>query len=344
MAALKYRDEHNRIGFLEKPKGSTDYHQVIDFLLDSHIRYAIVTDPLIYDSLITQFWSTASLRSSELGPPAIVATIDGTPYTITESLVRSQLQLHDEGGIVDMPIPDIFLGMDNLGYPTEGKLTFHKNKFSPQWSYIFKGMVNNINNPKKFLMFPRFLQMIWEIEPKITKQYHAFKLTSKMFANMRLNFQGDHMPLMDTMLPPAQAAIAGESSGEAAQSNPQTVLETITEPDHSHDHEPTPPRPTTTTSSAPVNEQGPSSDPNIASSSRPHESAPDLFTSTNVEDETMGGSFHTSPLRSTQAPPKGTTSGGVEDLDKLTTLSSLVSILVQKVNTQETNSIERIFK
>ncbi|GJU12870.1 hypothetical protein Tco_1135266 [Tanacetum coccineum] len=133
MAALKYRDEHNRIGFLEKPKGSTDYHQVIDFLLDSHIRYAIVTDPLIYDSLITQFWSTASLRSSELGPPAIVATIDGTLYTITESLVRSQLQLHDEGGIMDMPIPDIFLGMDNLGYPTEGKLTFHKNKFSPQW-------------------------------------------------------------------------------------------------------------------------------------------------------------------------------------------------------------------
>ncbi|GJX63343.1 hypothetical protein Tco_0296243 [Tanacetum coccineum] len=119
MAPLKYRDEHNRIGFLEKPKGSIDYHQVIDFLLGSHIRYAIVTDPRIYDSLITQFWSTASLRSTELGPPAIVATIDGTPYTITESLVRSQLQLQDEGGIVDMPIPDILLGMDNL------ELNFH---------------------------------------------------------------------------------------------------------------------------------------------------------------------------------------------------------------------------
>ncbi|GKA32043.1 hypothetical protein Tco_0718410 [Tanacetum coccineum] len=45
---------------------------------------------------------------------------------------------------------------------------------------------------------------------------------------------GDHMPLLGTMLPPAQAAIAGESSGEAAPSNPQTVPETITEPDHSH--------------------------------------------------------------------------------------------------------------
>ncbi|GJZ70200.1 putative ribonuclease H-like domain-containing protein [Tanacetum coccineum] len=181
----------------------------------------------------------------------------------------------------------------------------------------------------------RFLQMILEIEPRNTKQYHAFKLTSKMFANMRLNFQGDHMPLLGTMLPPAQAAIAGESSGEAAPSNPQTVPETITEPDHSHDHESTPPRPTTTTSSAPVNEQGPSSDPNIASSSRPHESAPDLFTSTDVEDETMGGSFQTSPPRSTQAPPEGTASGGAEDLDKLTALSSLVSTLMQKVNTQE---------
>ncbi|GKA97902.1 hypothetical protein Tco_0825796 [Tanacetum coccineum] len=378
MAAIKYRDEHNKVGFLEKPKGSDDYHQILDFLRGSHIRYALTHDPIIYDSLVKQFWSTASLRASKEGPPAILATIDRTPYIITESLVRSQLQLDDEGGVEDLPIADIYLGMDNLGYPSEGKLTFFKNKFSPQWrflvhtimhclstktgswdqfgsqlaiaiicltegrkynwsSYIFKGMVNNINNPKKFLMFPRFLQMILEIEPKHTKQYHAFKLTSKMFANMRLNFHGDHMPLLATMLPPPQAAIAGESSGEDAPSNPQTVPATITEPDHSHDHESTPPRPTTTTSDAPVNEQGPSSDPNIASSSRPHESTPDLFTSTNVEDDTMGGSFHSSPPRSTQAPPEGTTSGGAEDLDKLTALSSLVSTLVQKVNTQESD-------
>ncbi|GKB46647.1 hypothetical protein Tco_0897400 [Tanacetum coccineum] len=380
MAAIKYRDEHNKVGFLEKPKGSDDYHQILDFLRGSHIRYALTHDPIIYDSLVKQFWSTASLRASKEGPPAILATIDRTPYTITESLVRSQLQLDDEGGVEDLPIAEIYLGMDNLGYPSEGKLTFFKNKFSPQWrflvhtimhclstktgswdqfgsqlaiaiicltegrkynwsSYIFKGMVNNINNPKKFLMFPRFLQMILEIEPKHTKQYHAFKLTSKMFANMRLNFHGDHMPLMGTMLPPPQAAIAGESSGEDAPSNPQTVPATITEPDHSHDHESTPPRPTTTIpAGAPVNEQGPSSDPNIASSSRPHESAPDLFTSTNVEDDTMGGSFHSSPPRSTQAPPEGTTSGGAEDLDKLTALSSLVSTLVQKVNSQESES------
>ncbi|GKC45111.1 hypothetical protein Tco_1062833 [Tanacetum coccineum] len=155
-----------------------------------------------------------------------------------------------------------------------------------------------------------------------------------MFANMRLNFQGDHMPLLAIMLPPARATITGESLGEAAPSNPQTVPETITEPDHSHDHESTPPRPTTTTSSGPVNEQGPSSDPNIASSSRLHESAPDLFTSTNVEDETMGGSFHTSPPRSTQAPPAVNTQESEFKAHKLL-LNEVVGKLLKKVKLLE---------
>ncbi|GKB71636.1 hypothetical protein Tco_0933048 [Tanacetum coccineum] len=54
---------------------------------------------------------------------------------------------------------------------------------------------------------------------------------------------------------------------------------------------------------------GQSSDPNIASFSRVHETDDDPFTSTKVEDEPLGGSFHASPPRSTQAPPAGHTSG-----------------------------------
>ncbi|GJT74514.1 hypothetical protein Tco_1041239 [Tanacetum coccineum] len=205
----------------------------------------------------------ASFRASEEGPSAIMATIDRTPYTITESLVRSQLQLDDDGGVEDLPIADIYLvhtilhclstkssSWDQFGSSLAIALICLTAGRRYNWSsYILKGMVNNINDPKKFLIFPRFLQMILEIEPKITKQYHGFKLTSKMFANMRLNFQGDHVPLLDTMLPPAQAVIAGESSGEDAPSNPKNVPATITEPDHSNDHESTPPRPTTTVTS-----------------------------------------------------------------------------------------------
>nr|GEW49309.1 retrovirus-related Pol polyprotein from transposon TNT 1-94 [Tanacetum cinerariifolium] len=38
MAALRYKDEHNKVGYLLKPIGSDDYHQIIDFLRASHIR------------------------------------------------------------------------------------------------------------------------------------------------------------------------------------------------------------------------------------------------------------------------------------------------------------------
>ncbi|GJV97524.1 putative ribonuclease H-like domain-containing protein [Tanacetum coccineum] len=58
-------DEHNKIGFLEKSKGSTDYDQVIDFLLDSHIRYAIVSDPPPSILLIKQYWSTPHSNNLE---------------------------------------------------------------------------------------------------------------------------------------------------------------------------------------------------------------------------------------------------------------------------------------
>ncbi|GKC09826.1 hypothetical protein Tco_1001436, partial [Tanacetum coccineum] len=72
---------------------------MLDFLRGTSLRYAISHDPFIYDSLVKQFWRTASLRLAELGPPAIVATIDGAQYTISEASVRSNLQLADEGGL-----------------------------------------------------------------------------------------------------------------------------------------------------------------------------------------------------------------------------------------------------
>ncbi|GJX68072.1 hypothetical protein Tco_0303799 [Tanacetum coccineum] len=195
MAALRYRDEHNKVSYLQKPTGSDDYHQILDFLRASHIRYALTNDPNIFDSLVKQ------------GPPAILATIDETPYTITEDSVRSQLQLADDGGVDDLPIAEIY-----------------------------------------------------------------------------------SEPIPEPMPAPAQ---------------PQ-------------DHLSTPPRQQT-------------SDP---------------FTSTNVEDEPLGGSFHASPPRSTQAPPTGHTSGGVEDLITLTVVSSVVSTLVQKVTSLETKlkDTKKLFK
>ncbi|GJT13043.1 putative ribonuclease H-like domain-containing protein [Tanacetum coccineum] len=362
IAAPRYKDEHNKVGYLQKHKGSDDYYQILDFLGASHIR------------------------SPKLGPPAILATIDETLYTITEDSVRGQLQLADDGGIDDLPIADIYSGMDNLGYVTKCKLTFYKNKFLPQWrflvhtilhclstksgswdqfgssiavaliclsdrrkfnwsSYIFKGMVSNIGNAKKFLMYPRFLQTILAIETSNTRPYKVFKLSSKLFANMKLNFEGQPMPLLAAML-----SQAGEGAGVVAPAVPQVIPEPITEPmpatDQPQDHLSAPPRQQPSDPIAPVFEHGQSSDPDIASFSQVRETNDAPSTSTNVEDEPLGGSFHASPPRSTPVSHAGHTSGGTEDPITLTALSSVVSTLVQKVNSLETElkAHKKLFK
>nr|GEZ84588.1 hypothetical protein [Tanacetum cinerariifolium] len=268
IAALRYRDEHNKVGYLLKPTGSDDYHQIIDFLRASHLRYALTHNPIIFDSLAKQFWSMATLRSPELGPPAIQANIDKTPYTITEDLVRSQLQLADDGGIDDLPIAKIYSGMDNLGYVTEGKLTFFKNKFLPQWRFLVHTLLHCLSTKSGSLD-----QFGSPIAVALICLSDGRRFNYKLFANMSLNFEGHPMPLLPAMLLQAQA-------GEGVET--------------------------------------------------------DAGPFTNMEDEPLGGSFHMSPPRSTQAPHAGQPSGGAEDPITLTALSSVVSTLVQKVKSLET--------
>nr|GEW19057.1 putative ribonuclease H-like domain-containing protein [Tanacetum cinerariifolium] len=221
MAALKYKEEHNKVGYLLKPTGSDDYHQIIDFLSASHIKYALTTNPIIFDSLVKQFWSMATLKAPELGPPAILATIDKTPYTITEELVRSRLQLADDGG-------------------------------------------------------------------------------------------------------------GGVEVAEQAVPHPMHA------PDQSLAHLPTPSRPQTSDPVAPVLKHDHRSDP--------HETATGSFPTR--EDAPLGGDFHTSPLRSSHAPPVGQPSGGEEDPITLTALSFVVTTLMQKVHSLKAklHDHKRLFK
>ncbi|GJR46238.1 putative ribonuclease H-like domain-containing protein [Tanacetum coccineum] len=196
-----------------------------------------------------------------------------------------------------------------------------------------KKEVSIAGNAKKFLMYPRFLQAILGIETSITRQYHVFKLSSKLFANMKLNFVGQTMPLLDAMLSQAQE---GEGAGADVQAVPPPIPETRHESDHSQDHVSTPTRPQATPHVAPVFEHDQQTEPNIASSSRIHE----------TEDDSLGGSFHVSPPRFTQASPTGHASGGAEDHITLSALSSAVSTLVKKVHSLETElkAHKKLFK
>ncbi|GJT26608.1 hypothetical protein Tco_0906883 [Tanacetum coccineum] len=81
------------VSYLKKPKGSEGFHQIVDFINVSHIRYALTENPTIYVSLIKQFWQTATARTLDNGEIELTAIIDGKVKTVTEGSVRRHLQL-----------------------------------------------------------------------------------------------------------------------------------------------------------------------------------------------------------------------------------------------------------
>ncbi|GJV83453.1 putative ribonuclease H-like domain-containing protein [Tanacetum coccineum] len=61
------------------------------------------------------------------GSLEIIATIDTIRYTISEASIRDSLQLNNVTGITMLPNVDLFEGMGQIGYPTDGTFTFWKS-------------------------------------------------------------------------------------------------------------------------------------------------------------------------------------------------------------------------
>ncbi|GJT23857.1 putative ribonuclease H-like domain-containing protein [Tanacetum coccineum] len=136
MANLKYSDKHNMVAFLKKPVRSDDFHEIVDFLRGTSLRYALTHNPTIYDSLVKQFWQTATVRTLANVTQELVASIDSKEYTITEVYVRSSLQLADAAGIHNLSNAEIHEGLATIGYVSDGTLTFWKKRFIPQWKFL----------------------------------------------------------------------------------------------------------------------------------------------------------------------------------------------------------------
>nr|GEW24486.1 reverse transcriptase domain-containing protein [Tanacetum cinerariifolium] len=76
MARLAFCDYHNMIAILEKYEHNIDFHQIVDFVEASHLRYALTLNPTVYVSHIRLFWSTARIETTNEGTK-ILTTIDG---------------------------------------------------------------------------------------------------------------------------------------------------------------------------------------------------------------------------------------------------------------------------
>ncbi|GJZ08927.1 hypothetical protein Tco_0543210 [Tanacetum coccineum] len=196
MAQLEFCDKHNMVAYLVKSESSEGFDEIIDFLTSSHIYYALTENPIIFVSLIEQFWETAVLSTTEEGLQAISATIDGHEKLITEDSLRRHLKLDDAEGISSLSNEEIFEHLAHMGYVTNSEsLTF------------FKAMVKNLDSPHKFLLYPRFIQPLLNKQQRLllphTRTYPTPTLTSKLFSNMRRaskGYSGVVTPLFENML------------------------------------------------------------------------------------------------------------------------------------------------
>ncbi|GJU19373.1 hypothetical protein Tco_1152715 [Tanacetum coccineum] len=149
MANLDFCDKHNMVAYLQKSEGSEGFHQIIDFLSTSHIKYALTESPTIYVSLIEQFWQTAFASTPENGEMEITATIDGKVKVVFEAFIRRHLKLEDSDGISTLPNAEIFEQLAYMGYVSNSdSLTFQKGHFSPQWKFLIHTILHSLS-PKK---------------------------------------------------------------------------------------------------------------------------------------------------------------------------------------------------
>ncbi|GKE99918.1 hypothetical protein Tco_0023269, partial [Tanacetum coccineum] len=176
------------------------FEQIVDFLNAQPIRYALTVNPTIYTLCIEQFWSTVKAKTIN-GEVQLHALVDGKKIIITESIVRRDLQLEDAEGIDCLPNSTIFEELTRMGSKTTAWNEFsstmtsaiiclatnQKFNFS---KYIFESMVKNLDNlSRKFLMYPRFVQVCLNKQPEGRKNhkriYDAPSLTKKIVGNMK---------------------------------------------------------------------------------------------------------------------------------------------------------------
>ncbi|GJZ20346.1 putative ribonuclease H-like domain-containing protein [Tanacetum coccineum] len=132
---LEFYNKHNMVAYLEKSEGSKGFHQIIDFLNASHIKYVLIENPEIYVSLIQQFWGTATARTTDDGEVELTARIDGQVKTITEASLRRHLKLEDSDGITSLPNTEFF---EQLALMGSGSGTIHKTPTRPHDSPLPK--------------------------------------------------------------------------------------------------------------------------------------------------------------------------------------------------------------
>ncbi|KAJ0637008.1 hypothetical protein HanOQP8_Chr17g0668741 [Helianthus annuus] len=203
---LKFIATHNQAGYLAPPpeKHRRMYTSLMKGLNSCHIVHALRDNPVIYESLIQDFWKNAKIEVVE-GKGVIVSEVQKMTVTVTEQMIREVLQFIDqESDSTEVPA-DTYLwlrslcihiggfccicfccasprtgGTDQLNSTQAAALVCVITNESFNYSkYVLEAMKRNVLGVRKdkFLMYPRFLQMIFNAcYPELVKSGNTLEL------------------------------------------------------------------------------------------------------------------------------------------------------------------------
>ncbi|GKC37782.1 hypothetical protein Tco_1050166, partial [Tanacetum coccineum] len=198
MLTPKFAETHNLVAFLEKPKESNGFEEIIDFLSTSSVQYVLTINPTIYTTCIEQFWTSAKVKTVN-GELQIQALVDKKKVIITETSIRSDLKLNDAEGTNCLPTATIFAELERMGAKTTAWNEFSSTMAS---AIIFEGMTRH----KEVYVTPSH--------------------TKKVFANIKRpgkGFSGRVTPLFLKMMIQASEDI-GEDSAAPSDSNSTPII------------------------------------------------------------------------------------------------------------------------
>ncbi|KAF5785263.1 hypothetical protein HanXRQr2_Chr10g0426571 [Helianthus annuus] len=218
---LKFIASHNQVAYLAPPpvKHKQLFTSLIKGLNTCRIVHALRENPVVYESLIREFWKTAAVEIIE-GKGAIAAEIDGTKVIVMEQIIRDVLKFNDqETDPIELAAGTIEAILPRLSY--EGKFPPLVKKFvHPYWRLLLhmfllcmtenRGGIDQLNTTQtaalicvitnepfnysryvleamkrnaiglrkdKFLMYPRFVQMILnERYPELKRSGNTLEL------------------------------------------------------------------------------------------------------------------------------------------------------------------------
>nr|GEY05534.1 retrotransposon protein, putative, unclassified [Tanacetum cinerariifolium] len=143
--SLTFADTHNMVAYLNKSDASEGFDQIINFLNESYIKYALTVNPHIYVSCIKQGWNIVVVKQSN-EVTRLQALVDKKKAVITEATIRDVLHLDDAEGVDCLPNENIFAELAHMGYEKPStKLTFYKAFFSSQWKFLIHTILQSLS-------------------------------------------------------------------------------------------------------------------------------------------------------------------------------------------------------